>query len=70
VRARRPGAIVGPFGSVTPAKRGRLVRAVDRLWRRRLAAMKDVERVRVDVAAVTLERGQTKVEYAEGAITG
>ena len=70
VRARRPGALVGPFESVTRAKRARLLQAVNRLWRRRLAAMSDVERVRIDVASVTFEGDRTKVEYAEGAISG
>jgi putative endonuclease len=70
VRARGPRALVGPFESVTRTKRARLVQAVNRLWRRRLAAMKGVERVRIDVASVKFEGGQTKVEYAEGAITG
>jgi putative endonuclease len=68
VRARRPGALVGAFASVTAPKRERVRRAVQRLWRERLSAIRGVERVRIDVAAVTFARGQTSIEYAEGAL--
>jgi putative endonuclease len=68
VRTRGPGALQGPFESVTATKRMRLRRAVQRLWRDRLSKMKDVQRVRIDVAAVTFDRGQTRVEYVEDAI--
>ena len=70
VRTRGPGALQGPFESVTATKRARLRRAVRRLWKERLAAMRDVKRVRIDVAAVVFEGGETRVEYAEGAIDG
>jgi hypothetical protein len=30
--------------------------------------MRDVQRVRIDAAAVSFEGGKTKVEYVEGAI--
>ena len=70
VRTRGPGSFQGPFESITPVKRARLVRAVERLWRDRLAAMPVVERVRIDAAAVTFDRGQTRVEYIAGAISG
>jgi len=70
VRTRRKGALVTAFESVTPSKRARLIRAVDRLWRTRLVAMRDIERVRIDVAAVTFVCGRTLVEYASGAIGG
>jgi putative endonuclease len=68
VRARRSGALVGPFASVNYTKRSRLRRAVQRLWRERRSAMPGVERVRIDVAAVTFVGGQTRIEYAEGAL--
>jgi putative endonuclease len=70
VRTRGDGSFEGPFESITPAKRSRLVRGVERLWRERLAAMPAVERVRIDAAAVTFDRGQTRVEYVQGAISG
>jgi putative endonuclease len=68
VRARRPGALVGAFASVTAAKRERVRLAVQRLWRERLSAMQSVERVRIDVAAVTFARGRTTIDYAEGVL--
>ena len=45
-----------------------MLRAADRLWRTRLAAMRDVERLRIDVAAVRFEDGRAHVEYVAGAI--
>jgi putative endonuclease len=68
VRTRRPGALVGPFQSVGPAKRARLLRAARDLWTRDLARMTSIDRVRIDVAAVAFEHGHTKINYAEGAI--
>jgi putative endonuclease len=70
VRTRGPHSFERPLESVSPAKRARLVRAVDRLWHDRLAAMRDVDRVRIDVAAVAFAEGQTRVEYLKGAIWG
>ena len=70
VRTRGPGSLAGPFESVTGTKRARLKRAVRRLWRERLSGMRDVQRVRIDVAAVTFDGGRTRVEYVEGAIDG
>lgn len=70
VRTRGGGSIEGPFQSITAAKRARLAQAVDRLWRERLASMRSIERVRIDAAAVTFDRGQTHVEYIDGAISG
>lgn len=70
VRTRGDGSLQGPFESISPAKRARLVRAVDRLWRERLARMSEVERVRIDAAAVTFTRGQTRVEYVADAVSG
>ncbi len=68
VRTRRKGSLQRPFESVTYTKRLRLKRAVRRLWREQLAKMRDVQRVRIDAAAVSFEDGRTKVEYVEGAI--
>jgi putative endonuclease len=70
VRTRGPGAYERAFESIGPVKRARLLRAVDRLWRRKLKAMRDVERVRIDVAAVTFADGETRIEYVPGAIVG
>jgi putative endonuclease len=68
VRTRGPTALESAFESIGPTKRARLRKAVERLWRETLEAMKDVERVRIDAAAVTFEGGVTSVEYVEGAI--
>jgi putative endonuclease len=68
VRSRRPGALVGAFASVTSTKRGRLQRAVRRLWRERLSVLPGIKRVRIDVAAVTFVGGETRIEYAPGAL--
>jgi putative endonuclease len=68
VRARRRGALVGPFASVTIAKRGRLLRAARRLWRERLSTLPGIDRVRIDVAAVTFTGNATLVDYATGAL--
>jgi putative endonuclease len=70
VRARKPGALVGPFESVGVAKRQRLLRATSGLWTRHLAADPSIERLRIDVAAVTFEQGRTKIAYVEGAVSG
>ena len=68
VRTRGQGSYQRPFESLGRAKRERLRRAVRRLWKERLLGMPGVERVRIDVAAVTFEGGKTSVEYVEGAI--
>jgi putative endonuclease len=68
VRTRGAGALQGAFESIGATKRARLRKAVERLWREKLQAMSDVERVRIDAAAVTFEGGVTSVEYVEGAI--
>jgi putative endonuclease len=70
VRTRGPGALVGAFESVGPEKRRRLLRAAERLWRTKIKTMMDVERMRIDVAAVTFAEGKTRVEYVEGAVWG
>jgi putative endonuclease len=68
VRTRGATALQGPFESIGGAKRVRLRRAVARLWREKLEQMKEIDRVRIDAAAVSFEGGVTTVEYVEGAI--
>jgi len=47
-----------------------LLRAVRALWKGRLAKMPDVQRVRIDVAAVTRDAaGMTSIEWIAGALT-
>ena len=68
VRTRGPGYLVGPFESVGRTKRARLMKAANRLWRQRSSWTAGVERVRIDVAAVSFEGGETYVEYVPGAV--
>lgn len=70
VRARRPGALVGPFASIGRTKRERLVRAARGLWVRCFARDPGVQRLRIDAAAVAFEGSRTTIDYAEGAISG
>ncbi len=70
VRTRGKGSFTSALESVTPRKRDRLLRATDRLWREKLSKLAGVERVRIDVAAVSFEGETTAVEYIEGAIVG
>lgn len=69
VRARGRGALVGPLASIGRDKRARLLRAARGLWRGRLRRMPDVERVRIDVIAITASEDGPRVEWIEGAIT-
>ncbi len=70
VRTRGPRSLVGPFASVTRVKRARVAAAVERFWRDRRRELMDIERVRIDVAAVTFVGNETQIEFAAGAITG
>ena len=55
---------------MTWKKQQRLVAAAKQLWASKLEGMAGVERVRIDVAAVSFEGGETLVDYVEGAIEG
>jgi putative endonuclease len=68
VRTRGRTSYEHAFESLGPTKRANLRRAVQRLWKERLPGMERVERLRVDVAAVTFEGEATTVEYVEGAL--
>ena len=70
VRARGPGSFEKPLASISRTKRKTLLRAVRALWKGRLAKMSDVQRVRIDVAAVTRDAGgATSLEWIAGAFT-
>jgi putative endonuclease len=70
VRARGPGSFEKPLASISPTKRRTLLRAVRALWKGRLAKMRHVERVRIDIAAVTRDAaGATSLEWIAGALT-
>lgn len=68
VRTRGEGSLQGPFESIDAGKRVHLKRAVWRLWREKLRGMREVQRVRIDAAAVRFAGKETWVEYVEGAI--
>lgn len=70
VRTRSARSYERALESIDGRKRARLLHAVDRLWRDHLADKPGVERVRIDVAAVTFEEGAARIEYVEGAVTG
>ncbi len=71
VRSRGAAAFEGPLASVTWQKRRLLLRAARGLWRGRLKKMDDVQRVRIDVIAVTGgANGETpRIEWIRGAFT-
>jgi putative endonuclease len=68
VRTRGTTSFVGPFASVGWQKRRRLRFAADRLWSRSFARVPGVQRIRIDVAAVTFRGRETLVDYAEDAL--
>lgn len=70
VRARGPGSFEKPLASISRTKRRTLLRAVRALWKGRLAKMPEVQRVRIDVAAMTRDKaGATSMEWIAGAFT-
>jgi putative endonuclease len=69
VRTRGTGSFVGALASVDTRKRAALVRGAERYWRTTLSKVLGIERVRLDVAAVTFDASGTKVEYVEAALT-
>jgi putative endonuclease len=68
VRMRGRGSFLPALSTLSKAKRERLLRAADLLWQRRFAHQADIERIRIDVAAVFFDDGPPRVEYFEGAI--
>jgi len=64
VRARGPGARVGPFASVNGPKLRRLRAATQLVWRRHQSDP-SLQRVRLDVAAVNLWKVPVEIEVAE-----
>ena len=70
VRTRGPGSFEKPLASISRTKRRTVLRAVRALWKGRLAKMPEVKRVRIDVAAVTLDaNGELAIEWIAGAFT-
>jgi putative endonuclease len=70
VRTRGPGSFVSALASIDAKKRALLVRGAERHWRETLSKIPGIERVRLDVAAVTFDGAETHVEYFEAALTG
>ncbi len=68
VRTRGKGSFLPALATISAAKSGRLLRAAERLWQERFANAADVERIRIDFAAVHLDDGAPRVEYFAGAI--
>jgi Holliday junction resolvase-like predicted endonuclease len=69
VRTRGKGSFLPALATISAVKRARLLRAADRLWQERFARAPDVDRIRIDVAAVYFDGGTTRVEYFAGALT-
>jgi putative endonuclease len=69
VRARGPAAYARPLASITFGKRRMLLRAARGVWRGRLKKMPGVQRVRIDVIAVSYAPGAPRLEWIRGAIT-
>lgn len=68
VRTRGAGSFQGSLASIGPKKRATLLRAAERVWRERLSSMADVERMRIDVAAVTFDGEAATIDYVPAAI--
>jgi putative endonuclease len=69
VRARGEKAFARPLASITWSKRLALLRAARGLWRGRLKKRAGVQRVRIDVIAVTCSGEDRGLEWIRGAIT-
>ena len=69
VRTRGRGSFVGGLGSIDAKKRASLIRGAERYWRGTLSKVPGIERVRIDVAAVSFEAERTHIEYIEAALT-
>lgn len=69
VRTRGASAFERPLASIGWNKRRMLLRAARGLWRGRLKRMVDVQRVRIDVIAITTSTERPLVEWIRGAIT-
>lgn len=69
VRTRGTTAYEKSLASLNGKKQMRILQAADRLWRSTLSKDPSIERLRIDVAAVTSDGRTTYVEYIEGALT-
>ena len=67
VRTRGAGAWTTGLGSMSQAKRERIRRAGQRLWRDRYKADPSVERMRFDAASVTFDGDRADIDYVVAA---
>jgi putative endonuclease len=67
VRTRSAAAWTTGFGSVSPAKRERVRRAGQRLWRDRFRDDPSVTRMRFDAASVRFRGGEPDIDYVVAA---
>lgn len=67
VRTRGASSWTSGFGSLTPAKRARIRRAGQRLWRDRYSNDPTVSQLRFDAACVHFDGAEPRVEYAAAA---
>jgi putative endonuclease len=67
VRTRGAGAWTTGLGSMSHAKRERIRRAGQRLWRDRYKADPSVERMRFDAASVTFHGDRADIDYVVAA---
>jgi putative endonuclease len=67
VRTRSAGAWTTGFGSVNAAKRERIRRAGQRLWRDRFRDDPSVARMRFDAASVRFSGGEPDIDYVVAA---
>jgi putative endonuclease len=67
VRTRGKTAWTSGFGSLTPAKRERIRRAGQRLWRERFQHDPSVRHLRFDAASVHFDGDQAHVDYVAAA---
>ena len=67
VRTRGPGAWTSGLGSLSHAKRERIRRAGQRLWRDRYKHDPTVERLRFDAASVRFDGAHADIDYVVAA---
>lgn len=67
VRTRSAGSWTTAFGSVSPAKRERIRRAGQRLWRDRYRDDPSAARMRFDAASVRFSGGEPHIDYVVAA---
>jgi putative endonuclease len=67
VRTRSASAYTTAFGSIDQAKRQRIRRAGERLWRERYRHDPSVDHLRFDAASVTFQASAARVNYCRAA---